>query len=133
MPSPSDSASQRSPTGPVAPDDWVADARTARRLELSENGELKASFVMGAYPMPRHEHWRRDYRENRYCRDLTQDELNQRARDIVLNLLRLTPEGKVGLPEMGTQGIRWMLLWTHVLEEMKLRHGPYPNEPRAIS
>jgi len=28
---------------------------------------------------------------------------------------------------MDLEGVRGMELWTHVLEEMALRHGPYPN------
>jgi hypothetical protein len=76
--------------------------------------------------MPRHEAWRQVYREGRYCRHLSQRELNQRVRDVFLNMMRVTPETKVGLPAMDATGIRWMELWTHVLEEMRLRHGPYP-------
>jgi len=67
------------------------------------------------------------YRENRYCRHLSQKELNQRVRDIVLNMLRLTPEVKIGLPPLKPEGAKAMEIWTHVLEEMALRHGPYPN------
>ena len=77
--------------------------------------------------IPRHEAWRRAYRANRYCRHLSQQELNQRVRDVLVNNLRLTPEGKIGLPPMDAEGKRGMELWTHVLEEMVLRHGPYPN------
>lgn len=67
------------------------------------------------------------YRAKRYCRHLSQKELNQRIRDIFLNMLRLTPEAKIGLPPVEPEGIRAMEVWTHVLEEMALRHGPYPN------
>lgn len=77
--------------------------------------------------MRRHEAWRHMYRGNRYCEHLSQPELNQRIRDIIVGLLRVTPEAKIGLPEMGAAGLRAMELWTHVLEEMSLRHGPYPN------
>jgi hypothetical protein len=77
--------------------------------------------------MPRHEAWRHMYRSNRYCHFLAQVELNQRIRDVFLSMLRLTPEGKVGLPAMDAHGVRWMELWTHVLEEMKLRFGPHPG------
>ncbi|MDH2917434.1 MAG: hypothetical protein PXX77_11240 [Gallionella sp.] len=77
--------------------------------------------------MPRHEVWRKMYRENRYCRHLNQNELNQRVRDIVINMLRLTPEVKIGLPHLEQAGMKAMEIWTHVLEEMALRHGPYPN------
>ncbi|WP_292362532.1 MULTISPECIES: hypothetical protein [unclassified Methylophaga] len=44
-----------------------------------------------------------------------------------MNNLRLTPQAKIGLPQMDLEGVRGMELWTHVLEEMVLRHGPYPN------
>lgn len=77
--------------------------------------------------LSRNEAWRRMYRSNRYCRHLTQIELNQRLRDIVVNMLRLTSDGKTNLPPIESEGIRNMELWTHALEEMALRHGPYPN------
>src|SRR5882672_5361379 len=76
--------------------------------------------------MPRHEIWRASYRARRYARHLSQAELNRRVRDVFLNLLRLTPEAKIGFPPISAESSRWMELWTHVLEEMRLRHGPYP-------
>jgi hypothetical protein len=76
--------------------------------------------------IPRHEFWRRQYRDRRYARHLSQPELNRRVRDIFLNLLRLTPEAKIGLPALEDKLAVWMEKWTHVLEEMQLRHGPYP-------
>lgn len=77
--------------------------------------------------IPRHEAWRKMYRENRYCRHLSQKELNQRVRDLLLNMLRLTPEAKIGLPPLESEGKKAIEIWTHVLEEMVLRHGQYPN------
>ena len=77
-------------------------------------------------PMPRHEAWRLLYRNQRYCRHLSQEALNRRIRDIFLTLLSLTPEGKIGVLEMDPAGARWVELWAHVLEEMTLRFGPYP-------
>jgi len=77
--------------------------------------------------MPRHEAWRLQYRSRRYCAHLSQQELNKRIRDILIAMLTLTPEAKVGLPPIDPHGIRWMERWTHVLEEMALRFGPYPN------
>lgn len=59
--------------------------------------------------MPRHQVWRHMYRGNRYCRMLTQVEINQRIRDIFLSMLRLTPEAKVGLAPMDVWGCREML------------------------
>jgi hypothetical protein len=41
-------------------------------------------------------------------------------------MLTLTPEAKIGVLAITTEGSRWFELWTHVLEEMALRFGPYP-------
>jgi hypothetical protein len=76
--------------------------------------------------VPRHELWRSHYRENRYARHLSRSELAKRIRDIFLNLLMLSPEGKIGLPPISPSMDVWMQKWTHVLEEMALRYGPYP-------
>lgn len=70
---------------------------------------------------PWHEHWREQYRAARYAR-LLDRELNKRIRDIVLNLLVLTPQAKIGLPPMDGEAALWMEKWTHVA----LQHGPYP-------
>jgi hypothetical protein len=77
--------------------------------------------------MPRHEAWRLAYREHRYCQHLSRQELNRRVRDVFLRMLTLTPEAKIGVLGVDPEGIRWMELWTHVLEEMALRFGPYPS------
>lgn len=76
--------------------------------------------------LQRHEFWRKKYRERRYARHLSQIELNRRIRDVFLNLLILTPEAKIGPPPITEEFAIWMEKWTHVLEEMKLRYGPYP-------
>lgn len=78
------------------------------------------------YPMKRHEAARWHYRQSRYARHLTQPELNCRIRDVLLNLLVLTREAKIGLLPIDGDGPRWMELFTHLLEEMQIRHGPYP-------
>ncbi|HTT76982.1 MAG TPA: hypothetical protein VMF50_13520 [Candidatus Binataceae bacterium] len=70
--------------------------------------------------LPRHIAWRRQYDMRRYARHLSQAELNQRIRDILLNLLGVNAEGQLSLEPL------WAEKWTHVLEEMQLRHGPYP-------
>jgi len=78
--------------------------------------------------MQLHEVWRQAYDENRFLRHLSEYELQQRVRDVVLNMITLTPEAKIGLgspDDPGTQ--RFMLKWTQVLQEMQLRYGPYPN------
>ena len=69
-------------------------------------------------PVQRHIAWRRQYDARRYARHLSQTELNQRIRDILVNLLavdRITNESALLLEK-----------FTHVLEEMQLRYGPYP-------
>jgi hypothetical protein len=71
--------------------------------------------------------WRRQYHERRYARHLSQPELNRRIRDVVLNMLRLTPDAKIGPGPLTADAAMWMEKWTHVLEEMQLRHGPYPS------
>lgn len=82
---------------------------------------------MNKPPIARHEHWRHVYREHRYCEHLTKDELDERISNIMTNMLLLTPEAKIGLSAIEDGGGLWMELFTHVLEEMVLRHGPYPN------
>jgi hypothetical protein len=77
--------------------------------------------------MTRNEYWRRSYDEHRYMRLLSQPELNRRFRDVLLNFLRLTGDAKIGLAPIADDGHVWMEKITHVLEEMQLRHGPYPN------
>ena len=75
----------------------------------------------------RSEVWRRMYRTNRYCRHLSQVELNRRIRDLFLNNLLLTSEAKVGVVLPDQAGTLGWERFTHVLEEMALRHGPYPG------
>jgi hypothetical protein len=76
--------------------------------------------------LPRHIGWRRQYDARRYARHLSQPELNRRIRDVVLNLLRVNPEAKIDLGPVTDESAIWMEKWTHMLEEMQLRHGPYP-------
>src|ERR1700732_113279 len=76
--------------------------------------------------LPRHEIWRREYRIRRYAHHLSQSELNRRIRDVFLNLLNLAPDAKVGPGPITEESVIWMVKWTHMLEEMQLRHGPYP-------
>jgi hypothetical protein len=75
---------------------------------------------------PRHIQMRRQYDRHRYTRHLSQPELDRRIRDIFLNLLVLTHEAKIGLPPINDESAVWMEKWAHVLEEMQLRHGPFP-------
>jgi len=77
--------------------------------------------------MPRHIQARRQYDRHRYARHLSQKELDSRIRDVFLNNLTLTPEAKIGLQPIDGQGLIWMEKWIHMLEEMQLRYGPFPN------
>jgi hypothetical protein len=61
------------------------------------------------------------YRHDRYCEHLSGDQLKHRIRDIFLTLWTLTPDAKLGMLSMDSRGLRWMELWTHVLEELALR------------
>jgi hypothetical protein len=76
--------------------------------------------------MPRHIVQRRQYDSHRYARHLSEAELNRRIRDIFLNLLRVNREAKIDLGPITPATEIWMEKWVHVLEEMQLRHGPYP-------
>jgi hypothetical protein len=91
------------------------------------------SMVQQPLTVRRSDAWRLQYRADRYARHLSQPELNQRLRDLILNLLHVDPDGKIILSPMdippgviGNETTVWMEKWTHMLEEMQLRHGPYP-------
>ena len=71
--------------------------------------------------------WRAQYRTRRYMEHLTEEELQQRAKDVFLNQLVLTNEAKIGLPPINAEGQYWMIQWTHILEEFVIRYGPYPS------
>jgi hypothetical protein len=79
------------------------------------------------YPMPRHEHWRLQYRQRRYIEHLSDDELRQRAADVFCVYMELTDNAKIAPWPIRDGGECWLILWTHVLEEFSLRFGPYPN------
>jgi hypothetical protein len=76
--------------------------------------------------------WRLQYRSDRYARHLSHGELIRRFHDILLNLLTVTPNGigfqsaEIGADEISNEFTIWMEGATHVLEEFKLRYGPYP-------
>lgn len=82
--------------------------------------------MMKSQMIPLHEQWRRRYRADPYARHMNRTELNKRIRDIFLNMLRVTPEAKIGTLPVDAQSGIWWEKWTHSLEEMARRHGPYP-------
>lgn len=77
--------------------------------------------------MTNNDFWRDVYRKHRYMEFLTDEELQVRTKDIFLNMVTLTSEGKVGLHGVNKQGKFWLSIWTHILEEFAIRYGPYPN------
>jgi hypothetical protein len=84
-------------------------------------------MAMNNQLLPRHVAQRRQSDSRRYARHLSQSELNQRIHDIFLNLLRVNQEAKIGIGPITKESSIWMEKWTHVLEEMQLRHGPFPS------
>lgn len=83
--------------------------------------------------MARSDAWRHQYRSDRYARLQSLEELNQRLRDIMVNLLTLSTRGiGIRMSEIDPEAISnessvWMEKFTHILEEFAIRCGPYPN------
>ncbi|NMC44594.1 MAG: hypothetical protein GYA46_11810 [candidate division Zixibacteria bacterium] len=73
-----------------------------------------------------HLKWREQYHSRRYMEFLDEEGLRQRAKDIFANLLELTKESKIGLLTSPFERNMWLRIWTHVLEEFKIRYGDYP-------
>lgn len=57
---------------------------------------------------------------------LNEEEVKQRASDVFLNLFVIDNEARIGLPSISAESTEWMIRWTHVLEELEIRFGPYP-------
>lgn len=77
--------------------------------------------------MQNHEIWRRNYLQHRYMEFLSEKDLHIRANDIFSNLIILSPAGKVSLRDINSEGEDWMILWTEILEEFRVRYGDYPK------
>lgn len=76
--------------------------------------------------MKRQEMIQLQYRARRYMQHLTDQELEQRAKDIFLNQLVLTEENKIGLHPIKQEGEYWGTVCIHLLEEFNIRYVPYP-------
>jgi len=77
--------------------------------------------------MKLYEHWQQQYHADRYLEYLSDDDLKQRAKDIFVNVLTITNNGKIGThPPNTADGQYWMRCWTELLYEFQLRFGPYP-------
>ena len=72
-----------------------------------------------------HERWRSEYRDNRYLRHLSDEELHQRGRDTLNVNLSVTKDAKIGLLLPQEFGSEAMERWTHYLEECSLRGFEY--------
>ncbi len=58
---------------------------------------------------------------------ITQGEIQTRIDDIFRNSLTLNGDGKIGLRPISPEGEYWMIMWTHILEEMVLRGKGLPH------
>jgi len=76
--------------------------------------------------MQRHQFWRLTYRRNRYLEHAPHIDLANRARDVIGNVTALEYNGKIGLVQIN-DGVYWMELFTHVLEELVLLKVGFPS------
>lgn len=85
--------------------------------------------------MTLNEAMREQYRQRRYLQGTSADELAQRFRDIVSNLVVLQDDGKLGvrqpLPVQSPGGFFWTCL-THCLEEYAIRGWDVPDIGRSL-
>jgi hypothetical protein len=61
-------------------------------------------------------------------RHLSQDEIEERTRDIIANMSILSEQGKISLRGINPEGEYWMILWTDILEEMEIRGAGFRSE-----
>ncbi|MFY9845533.1 MAG: hypothetical protein ACLP0H_10020 [Terriglobales bacterium] len=115
---------------------------------LIPDRRLVVPFPGLVFPMRRQEFWRISYRRNRYLEHAAEEDLMNRARDIISNITELTYDGKIGMISPTEGGAFWIELFTHVLEELVLRGSgfkdgflknatvpkpTFPTDPRAKS
>src|ERR1700680_1275335 len=89
-------------------------------------GQNSAPKLHVTVNMQRHQFWRLMYRQTRYLEHAPHIDLANRARDIIGNLTTLEYNGKIGLVQI-KDGVYWMELFTHVLEELVLRKAGFPS------
>ncbi|MHB8068690.1 MAG: hypothetical protein ACYDIC_12415 [Desulfobaccales bacterium] len=73
------------------------------------------------------ERLRLKYHMDRYLKNLNENELIQRAKDIISNYLILTDNNLIGVRPMEEDGSYWFVKWVHLLEEFAFRYGPFPS------
>ena len=72
--------------------------------------------------------WSEEYRSHRYLRDVSDDEVRQRGRDVFRNFMTINVEGKASpLPAEHERHNYWRMRLVHFLEECAIRFGPYPS------
>lgn len=72
--------------------------------------------------------FREGYRKHRYLEDLEEEELRQFLRDVFRNFMTINSEGKAApLLLEHPRHWYWRVRLLHVLEEISIRFGPYPN------
>ncbi|WP_295930954.1 hypothetical protein [uncultured Xanthomonas sp.] len=70
--------------------------------------------------------WYEEYRERPYLRDISDEVVVQRARDLISNILTLEPNGKIGCVQGDAQAGNFLWrLFSHLLEESRLRTGSH--------
>lgn len=72
------------------------------------------------------EFWSMEYRNRRYLEHLGEEDLAQRAKDIISNYTTLTAQGRISLHPIDEGGELWIRLFTHVIEEYRLRNKWFP-------
>jgi hypothetical protein len=75
-----------------------------------------------------HPTWREEYRVYRYMEHLSQPDLDRRAADVFVNLCDVNLDGKISISGPSGETFRWLVSWTHVLEELRLRSGSPSSE-----
>lgn len=71
---------------------------------------------------------RKSYRAHRYLQDLKEDEVRQFGRDAFRNFMTINTEGKAApLSLKHPRHWYWRVRLLHILEEISIRFGPYPN------
>jgi len=76
--------------------------------------------------MPRHRQLRQNYENQRYLRTAPWGLVEERMRDILVNLVVITENKRTGLPTVNSEAEDWMLRFTQADAERALRFGPYP-------
>jgi hypothetical protein len=70
--------------------------------------------------------WCLEYRDRRYLEHLSDNDLAQRARDIISNYTVLSDKGQISLQPVEEEGQLWIRLFTHICEEYRLRKKWFP-------